>query len=107
MTDYKVEAAKAALSLIKNGQTIGLGAGSTVAHLINLISQENDLANSLIFTSSSFKTTTNLLEHGLRVQSPAHLKQLDIYFDLIIIGGNCTCKCGCIINKRKYKQATG
>jgi ribose 5-phosphate isomerase A len=81
MTDYKVEAAKAALSLIKTGQTIGLGAGSTVAHLINLISQKIDLVDSLIFTSSSFKTTTNLLEHGLRVQSPAHLKHLDIYFD--------------------------
>ncbi|MFA6084989.1 ribose 5-phosphate isomerase A [Mucilaginibacter sp.] len=81
MTDYKIEAAKAALSLIKTGQTIGLGAGSTVAHLINLISQKTDLADSLIFTSSSFKTTSNLLEHGLRVQSPAQLKHLDVYFD--------------------------
>jgi ribose 5-phosphate isomerase A len=81
MTDYKVEAAKAALNLIKAGQTIGLGAGSTIANLITLISEKSDLNNSLIFTSSSFKTTANLLAHGLTVQSPANLKYLDIYFD--------------------------
>jgi ribose 5-phosphate isomerase A len=79
MTDYKVEAAKAALNLIKAGQTIGLGAGSTIANLITLISEKSDLADSLIFTSSSFKTTANLLAHGLTVQSPANLKYLDIY----------------------------
>jgi ribose 5-phosphate isomerase A len=81
MTDPKVEAAKAALNLISAGQTIGLGAGSTVAHLTDMIYQRTDLAGSLTLTSSSFKTTTRLLEHGLRVQSPALLKHLDIYFD--------------------------
>ena len=81
MTDYKAEAAKAALNLIKAGQTIGLGAGSTIASLITLISEKNELASSLIFTSSSFKTTSNLLAHGLTVQSPANLNSLDIYFD--------------------------
>jgi ribose 5-phosphate isomerase A len=81
MTDYKMEAAKSALNLIRAGQTIGLGAGSTIANLITLISEKKDLAGSLIFTSSSFKTTANLLAHGLTVQSPANLKYLDIYFD--------------------------
>ena len=81
MTDYKVEAAKAALEFIQAGQTIGLGAGTTVSHLINLICEKKDLADSLIFTSSSFKTTTTLLENGLRVQSPSLLKHVDIYFD--------------------------
>ena len=81
MADHKVEAAKAALNLISAGQTIGLGAGSTVAHLTDMISQRTDLVGSLTFTSSSFKTTSRLLELGLRVQSPALLKHLDIYFD--------------------------
>jgi ribose 5-phosphate isomerase A len=81
MTDHKIEAAKAALNLISAGQTIGLGAGATVAHLTDMISQRTDLAGSLLFTSSSFKTTTRLVEHKLRVQSPALLKHLDIYFD--------------------------
>lgn len=81
MTDYKVEAAKAAMEFIQAGQTIGLGAGTTVSHLINLICEKKDLADSLIFTSSSFKTTTALLDNGLRVQSPSLLKHVDIYFD--------------------------
>ncbi|MDB4902252.1 MAG: rpiA [Mucilaginibacter sp.] len=81
MTDYKVEAAKATLQLIKAGQTIGLGAGTTVSYLVAMISQESELWPSLVFTSSSFKTTNLLQEHGLRVQSPSLLKHLDIYFD--------------------------
>lgn len=81
MTDYKVEAAKAALEYIKPGQTIGLGAGTTVAHLVAMISGQPDLASSLVFTSSSFKTTANLAERGLTLQSPSLLNHLDIYFD--------------------------
>jgi ribose 5-phosphate isomerase A len=81
MTDYKVEAAKAALQLIKAGQTIGLGAGTTVSNLVTMISLESELWPSLVFTSSSFKTTGLLQELGLRVQFPSLLNQLDIYFD--------------------------
>lgn len=81
MTDYKVEAAKAALEFIKPGQTIGLGAGTTVAHLVAMINERPALASSLILTSSSFKTTANLAERGLTLQSSSLLKHLDIYFD--------------------------
>jgi ribose 5-phosphate isomerase A len=80
MADYKLEAAKAALKLIQPGQTIGLGAGSTIAHLVALAAQ-SDIAGSLTFTSSSFKTTALLAANGLRVKSPALLNHLDIYFD--------------------------
>ena len=44
MPDYKAKAAKAALQLIKPNQTIGLGAGSTIAHLVELISNEKHFA---------------------------------------------------------------
>jgi ribose 5-phosphate isomerase A len=81
MTDYKAEAAKAALQLIKVGQTIGLGAGTTISHLVAMISHESGLWPTLNFTSSSFKTTNLLQEYGLAVQSPSLLKYLDIYFD--------------------------
>ena len=81
MTDHKLEAAKAASTLISAGKTIGLGAGTTIAHLVNILVQDNELAASLIFTSSSFKTTQLLSKHGLRIQSPALLNQLDLYFD--------------------------
>ncbi|MEO7211916.1 ribose 5-phosphate isomerase A [Mucilaginibacter sp.] len=81
MTDHKLEAAKAALSLIGPNQSIGLGAGSTIAHLVNLIASECEYAASLVFTSSSFKTTQLLSSHGLTIQQPALRRQLDIYFD--------------------------
>ncbi len=81
MADIKLEAAKAALQYIKPGQTIGLGAGSTIAHLVNLIAQQAELAERLTFTSSSFKTTNLLADKGLKVKAPALLKHLDIYFD--------------------------
>lgn len=81
MIDYKLEAAKAALTLIEPNQTIGLGAGSTIAHLVNMLALKPELAASLTFTSSSFKTTQLLSKYGLRILSPALLNKLDIYFD--------------------------
>jgi len=81
MIDYKLEAAKAALQFIKAEQIIGLGAGSTVAHLIDLIRSDKQLAQSITFVSSSFKTNTYLLQNKLNVQSPALISKIDVYFD--------------------------
>jgi ribose 5-phosphate isomerase A len=81
MTDYKMEAAKAALEFIKPGQTIGLGAGSTIAHLIGLITAECSFSSSLTLVSSSFKTSNLISDSGLSLQSAAAVKRLDIYFD--------------------------
>lgn len=81
MVDYKKEAAKAALGFIRQGHVIGLGAGSTVAHLIDLIKQNKDLVETVTFVSSSFKTNNYLLENRLNVQSPLLINKLDLYFD--------------------------
>lgn len=81
MSDYKKDAAQACLQFLKPGQTIGLGAGSTIAHLVDLIWQQNGLADTLIFVSSSFKTRSYLQEKGLRIQFAALTDHLDIYFD--------------------------
>jgi ribose 5-phosphate isomerase A len=81
MRDYKLEAAKASLDFIKKGQTIGLGAGSTVASLVNLVAEDLDLVQSLTFVSSSFKTRAYLQEKGLRIQASAYVESLDVYFD--------------------------
>ena len=81
MADYKLEAAKAAFKFIKANQTIGLGAGTTVFHLVDMIRQEPDLAQAVVFVSSSFKTNAYLLQHGLHVKSPGMVKHLDVYFD--------------------------
>jgi ribose 5-phosphate isomerase A len=81
MNDLKLEAAKAAVKFIKPHQTIGLGAGSTIAHLVTLAAADDELAASVTFTSSSFNTTAMLAKNGLRVMAPALLNRLDIYFD--------------------------
>ena len=79
MIDYKIEAAKAALPFIKTGQIVGLGAGTTVSHLVDMVRQNENLATGVVFTSSSFKTTAYLQQSGLKVQSPSLLKKIDIY----------------------------
>jgi len=81
MSDYKLDAAKAALALIKEGQTIGVGAGSTIAKLITLIAEECSFAASLTLVSSSFTTSNLILEKGLNLRYTNTIKKLDIYFD--------------------------
>ncbi|WP_442591750.1 ribose 5-phosphate isomerase A [Pedobacter sp. AW31-3R] len=81
MTDYKRAAALAAFQFLKPGQTIGLGAGTTVSNLIALIGADSALCASLNFTSSSFKTTEILRSQGLKLLHPSSLSHLDIYFD--------------------------
>ncbi len=81
MPDYKMEAAKASLKLIHPGQIIGLGAGTTISHLADLISMNTDLASSLTLVSSSFKTRAYLIEKGLNVKFSGMVQRLDSYFD--------------------------
>jgi ribose 5-phosphate isomerase A len=81
MNDFKLEAAKASLAFIKSGQIIGLGAGTTIFHLIDTIVQNSTLAASLTFVSSSFKTTNYLNERQLRIATTALIDSVDIYLD--------------------------
>jgi ribose 5-phosphate isomerase A len=81
MTDHKLEAAKAAIPFIKPGQIIGLGAGSTIANLINLLAADVELSASLTFATSSFKTADLLMAKGLNIKAVEHLTFLDSYFD--------------------------
>ena len=81
MTDYKMEAAKAALKLIEPGQTIGVGAGSTIANLIGLVTAECTFAQSLTFVSSSFITSSLIMSSGLILQAASAVQKLNIYFD--------------------------
>lgn len=81
MRNFKMEAAAAALDFIKEGQTIGLGAGTTIFHLVDLITANQSLASSITFVSSSFKTRAYLHDKGLKIQSANFTAHLDIYFD--------------------------
>lgn len=81
MTDYKMEAAKAALQFIKPLQTIGVGAGSTIANLLSLLAADSELSSSLTFATSSFKTANLIMDQGFKLLGSANVKSLDIYFD--------------------------
>lgn len=81
MTDYKMEAAKAAVTFIKPEQTIGLGAGTTMANLLSLLAADDGLSSTLTFVSSSFKTTELIRAYGFKLQSKAYTDRIDIYFD--------------------------
>jgi ribose 5-phosphate isomerase A len=81
MSDYKLDAAKACMKFIKPSQTIGLGAGTTIANLITLICEDQELVESLYFVSSSFKTILHLKDNNLKILSSTLIDSLDIYFD--------------------------
>lgn len=81
MEDLKQVAAKAALDFIKPGQTIGLGAGSTIAHLVNYLKESAPLHHSITTVTSSFNTQQLLQEHGFNSKQIGEVSQLDLYFD--------------------------
>ena len=80
MSDLKMEAAKAALKLIKPGMTVGLGAGTTMAHMVGLM-KEGGLLSSVKVVTSSFSTRRLLLSEGFVVLEAGWLTQVDVYFD--------------------------
>jgi ribose 5-phosphate isomerase A len=81
MVDYKKRAAEVAFGLIRPGQAIGLGDGSTVLHLVEMIAADAVLVPSLTLTSSSGKTMIRMEELGLTVIPLSELDMIDIYFD--------------------------
>ena len=81
MSDFKKEAAAAALPLIRPGCTVGFGAGSTIAHLINLVSEDSVLMGSLQVLTSSFATRELLREKGWTPGETGKTAQLALYFD--------------------------
>lgn len=79
--DYKLQSAQKALQFVRAGQTVGLGNGTTMLHLADLIAADQNLAASITFTSSSAKTSHRLKAFGLSVIPPSDLQSIDIYFD--------------------------
>jgi ribose 5-phosphate isomerase A len=77
MSNFKQQAATEAAKLIQPGQTIGLGAGSTMLHLIDTIR----CIPNLTVASSSFTTRQFLLRQGFAVKESGWLDRLDYYFD--------------------------
>lgn len=79
--DLKMEAARKALTFIKDKCTVGLGAGSTIANLVELLTTEAKKGLDIKVVTSSFSTHQLLLKSGFVVQCIADIDELDIYFD--------------------------
>jgi ribose 5-phosphate isomerase A len=79
--DQKLAAAQGALAFIKNKNTIGLGAGATIAHLVTLLESEVKDGLEIKVLTSSFTTRQLLLKKGFTVQSIADVAGIDAYFD--------------------------
>jgi ribose 5-phosphate isomerase A len=79
--NYKEQAAAAAAKLVKPNQVIGLGAGNTIAFLIDTLATDAALATTLRFVSSSADTAGRIKQHGLEIIDAGSIDTIDIYFD--------------------------
>ena len=75
----KLSAAKASLEYIQDGFVLGVGTGSTVNFLVDLLP---DIRNKIdVVVSSSAETTTRLESHGFQVSTLNSAGDLDLYID--------------------------
>ena len=75
----KLSAAKASLEYIQDGFVLGVGTGSTVNFLVDLLP---DIRNKIdVVVSSSAETTTRLEGHGFEVSTLNSAGDLDLYID--------------------------
>lgn len=81
MSDYKQQAAREAARLIRPGDSVGFGAGSTMIHLIEAIKETVGLPASIRTATSSFATRQRLLTEGFIVRESGWLSRVDWYFD--------------------------
>jgi ribose 5-phosphate isomerase A len=75
----KLIAAKASLEYIRNGTTLGIGTGSTVNHLIDLLPGVSDKIETIV--SSSETSTVSLQALGFEVSRLNAVGDLDLYID--------------------------
>lgn len=81
MQDYKLIVAQKAIEFIKPNQIIGLGDGSTILNMLEVLKENEKLISSLIITSPSVKTINRLDELQINYQTLAQTKRINTYFD--------------------------
>jgi ribose 5-phosphate isomerase A len=79
--DLKKEAARASMAWIREGSAIGLGAGSTIAHLVLFLKEEIDRGLKTKVYTASLNTRQLLLEAGIPVRDTMTATRLDLYLD--------------------------
>ena len=72
-------AATAALAFIEPGMKLGVGTGSTVNFLIDMLEEKRDLIDSVV--SSSHASTALLEDRGFDVRTLNQVPDLDLYID--------------------------
>ena len=77
--DEKRLAAEAAAELVEDGMTVGLGTGSTVAHLLPAIARRG--LSGIRCVATSVSTEEQARELGVPVEEFSELRQLDIAID--------------------------
>ena len=80
MPNYKREAARHAFQFIKNNDLVGLGAGSTVAHIVEMLNEKKGELSIQLLTSS-FSTLQLLQQYKFHVIPASSVSEIDIYFD--------------------------
>jgi len=76
--DWKISAAEAAARLVKRGMAVGLGSGSTVAHVVKCLAKLKPDAS---FVPSSIATQRLVSELGLKLASLHEYRRLDLMID--------------------------
>lgn len=79
--NFKQEAAAKAITFIKDDSIVGLGAGSTIAYIVDYLKTKINAGLSIQLVSSSFTTRQLLLKENLTVLPIEFCKEIDIYFD--------------------------
>ncbi|EHJ01604.1 ribose 5-phosphate isomerase [Clostridium sp. DL-VIII] len=77
--DLKRICAKEAMKYIKNGMTVGLGGGRSIAYLVEYIKADKDLKLKIV--TPSVKTKMLCIENGLEVLHTSFVEKIDVAFD--------------------------
>lgn len=79
--DLKKQAAKKAATLVEDKNTVGVGAGSTIAFLVEFLEKDINDGLDITFVTSSFSTLQLLQNKKLNITPSSALKEIDVYFD--------------------------
>jgi ribose 5-phosphate isomerase A len=79
--DLKKQSAEKAAALIKDQSRIGLGAGSTMAYMVEFLKQRTSEGLEVEVLSSSFATRKLLAHQGFVVLEMSEVDRVDQYFD--------------------------
>jgi ribose 5-phosphate isomerase A len=79
--DFKRQAAEHAVSLVEDGMTLGIGTGSTAAHLVNLLGQRVKAGLSVVCVPTSEATRAQAERLGIPLTDLDQQPSLDLTID--------------------------